>query len=207
MSDYIEREAAQSAVWEEDNQTDMILAISSLPAADVAPVRHGRWIPSDYTGDCCYTCSECGFERDAYLLDVGDYCPACGARMDKEDNMNKPLSEWTLGEVKAECEKHTAHCVGCPLWTDAAGCRLDTSCYRDNDPKEWDLSEPPRWTEQDKEDAMMIKRLIPWANQVNRGMEGSLSLNPVTAIDRKLFPLLKPGESAMLDEIIGGTNE
>lgn len=24
----------------------------------------------------------------------------------------KPLSEWTLGEVKAECEKHTAHCVG-----------------------------------------------------------------------------------------------
>ena len=85
MSDYIEREAAQSAVWEEDNQTDMILAIGSLPAADVAPVRHGRWIPSDYTGDCCYTCSECGFERDAYLLDVGDYCPACGARMDKED--------------------------------------------------------------------------------------------------------------------------
>ena len=85
MSDYIEREAAQSAVWEEDNQTDMILAISSLPAADVAPVRHGRWIPSDYTGDCCYTCSECGFERDAYLLDVGDYCPACGARMDKEN--------------------------------------------------------------------------------------------------------------------------
>lgn len=62
-----------------------------------------------------------------------------------------------------------------------------------------------RWTEQDKEDAMMIKRLIPWANQVNRGMEGSLSLNPVTAIDRKLFPLLKPGESATLDEIIGGT--
>lgn len=84
MSDYIEREAAQSAVWEEDNQTDMILAISSLPAADVAPVRHGRWIPSDYTGDYYYTCSECGFERDIYLLDVGDYCPACGARMDKE---------------------------------------------------------------------------------------------------------------------------
>lgn len=86
MSDYIEREAAQSAVWEEDNQTDMILAIGSLPAADVAPVRHGRWIPSDYTGDCCYTCSECGFERDAYLLDVGNYCPECGTLMDgKED--------------------------------------------------------------------------------------------------------------------------
>ena len=81
MSDYIEREAAQSAVWEEDNQTDMILAIGSLPAADVAPVRHGRWIPSDYT------CSECGFLCDAYLLDAGNYCPACGARMDKEANI------------------------------------------------------------------------------------------------------------------------
>ena len=60
--------------------------IKQAPAADVAPIRHGRWIPADQTGDCCYTCSECGFERDAYLLDVGDYCPACGARMDKEDN-------------------------------------------------------------------------------------------------------------------------
>ena len=221
MSDYISRDKVAQAFEDADvdvcedygeyygcewgfSRDAVRKIVAELPAADVAPVRHGWWIPSDYVGDCCYTCSECGFERDAYLLDVGDYCPECGARMDKEANMNKPLSEWTLGEVKAECEKHTAHCVGCPLWTDAAGCRLDTSCYRDNDPKKWDLSEPPRWTEQDKEDAMMIKRLIPWANQVNRGMEGSLSLNPVTAIDRKLFPLLKPGESAMLDEIIGG---
>ena len=111
--------------------------------------------------------------------------------------MNKPLSEWTLGEVQKYCEH-----VGC------TSCKIGNGhCPINGSPDIWDLSEPPRWTEQDKEDAMMIKRLIPWANQVNRGMEGSLSLNPVTAIDRKLFPLLKPGESAMLDEIIGGTNE
>ena len=85
MSDYIEREAAQSAVWEEDNQMDMILAIGSLPATDVALVRHGRWIPLPHTGDCCYTCSACGFLRDAYLLDTENYCPNCGAKMDKED--------------------------------------------------------------------------------------------------------------------------
>ena len=59
--------------------------IKQAPAADVAPVRHGRWIPSDYTGDCCYTCSECGFERDAYLLDVGNYCPECGTLMDGKE--------------------------------------------------------------------------------------------------------------------------
>lgn len=59
---------------------DAALAIETL-RADVDPVRHGRWTPADQTGDCCYTCSECGFERDAYLLDARNYCPNCGARM------------------------------------------------------------------------------------------------------------------------------
>ena len=123
--------------------------------------------------------------------------------------MNKPLSEWTLAEVKAECVKRNSFCEAdgtCPFFvlrSEKLHCKIMND-VGNAPPKKWDLSEPPRWTEQDKEDAMMIKRLIPWANQVNRGMEGSLSLNPVTAIDRKLFPLLKPGESAMLDEIIGG---
>ena len=70
--------------------TDAYFPIKSIllgtKTADVAPVRHGRWTPADQTGDCCYTCSECGFERDAYLLDVGNYCPACGARMDRKED-------------------------------------------------------------------------------------------------------------------------
>ena len=132
----------------------------------------------------------------------------------KEANMDKPLKDWTLGEVKAECEKHTAHCVGCPLWTDAAGCRLDTSCYRDNDPKKWDLSEPPRWTEQDKEDARKIKAMLPAgvALEMVRLEPGTLRLVIVdelsfVSLNKNLLPSLKPGERATLDEIIGGTNE
>ena len=114
--------------------------------------------------------------------------------------MNKPLSEWTAKEIVEECDRHVCCSSECRCYnSERKKCRL-----KPFPPPCWNLSEPPRWTEQDKEDAMMIKRLIPWANQVNRGMEGSLSLNPVTAIDRKLFPLLNPGESAMLDEIIGG---
>ena len=114
--------------------------------------------------------------------------------------MNKPLSEWTAKEIVEECDRHVCCSSECRCYnSERKKCRL-----KPFPPPCWNLSEPPRWTEQDKEDAMMIKRLIPWANQVNRGMEGSLSLKPVTAIDRKLFPLLKPGESAMLDEIIGG---
>lgn len=53
------------------------------PIVDAEPVRHGRWIEVD-VGDCCYRCSECGFIRDAYLLDIGNYCPQCGAKMDEE---------------------------------------------------------------------------------------------------------------------------
>lgn len=90
MSDFIEREPVAIFVEECGCSPKWIAKRirnqEAFPAADVAPVRHGRWIPADQTGDCCYTCSECGFERDAYLLDVGDYCPECGARMDKEAN-------------------------------------------------------------------------------------------------------------------------
>lgn len=81
MSDYIEREAAQSAVWEEDNQTDMILAIGSLPAADVEAVVHCkdcRYLEfSDFYGEC----------GRSYLGVVRpwDYCSR-GARRNKEDN-------------------------------------------------------------------------------------------------------------------------
>ena len=123
--------------------------------------------------------------------------------------MNKPLKDWTLGEVKAECEKHTAHCVGCPLWTDAAGCRLDTSCYRDNDPKQWDLSEPPRWTEQDKEDAKALKRMIKNAHHVRRCVE-EVSLRLYGKYDdyiltlNNCFAALPPRTEVTLDEIIGG---
>lgn len=48
---------------------------------DSEPIKHGRWMPSD-KGDCTYTCSECGFFCDAYLLEKKAYCPNCGAKMD-----------------------------------------------------------------------------------------------------------------------------
>lgn len=84
MSDYIDKwELIEKMEWDNDIEKWTIWEddLKSIPSADVAPVRHGQWIPSDYTGDCCYTCSECGFERDAYLLDVGNYCPNCGCCM------------------------------------------------------------------------------------------------------------------------------
>lgn len=55
--------------------------IANAPTVDAVPVRHGRWIPAVHVGDCCYRCSECQFLRDAYLIDIGNYCPNCGAKM------------------------------------------------------------------------------------------------------------------------------
>lgn len=62
--------------------------ISNFPAADVAPVRHGKWVHSRYE-NCSeqfemVKCSCCGREAYAMAFYVrdGNYCPNCGAKMD-----------------------------------------------------------------------------------------------------------------------------
>ena len=60
--------------------------IADFPSADVAPVRHGRWIeymkviiPEPYNKwEQAWKCSECGFD-DGFIAD--HFCPSCGARM------------------------------------------------------------------------------------------------------------------------------
>lgn len=124
--------------------------------------------------------------------------------------MNKPLSEWTLGEIKAECKRCAGNCIDaiCPMvkWIskDEAACVIMHE-LRKSTPASWDLSAPPRWAEQDKEDAKAVRHLMPWATKVGRGRDyDSLMLNSSVGLHRDLFPSLKPGESATLDEIIGG---
>lgn len=56
--------------------------LRALPAADVAPVRHGRW--AYWPEDGVYTCSECG---NAELeTGCGKFCGYCGAKMDGGEN-------------------------------------------------------------------------------------------------------------------------
>lgn len=54
---------------------DVVRKLHEVPAADVAEVRHGRWIHHD---DGVFTCSECGNAEssDSY------YCRLCRAKMD-----------------------------------------------------------------------------------------------------------------------------
>lgn len=100
MVEYIEREKAIRAVCEVMQSPLHMLAlqtmagvlqavcrekIDAIPAADLQPVRHGRWVKTigenGVTSAC--RCNLCGFEDNRYSL--FNYCPNCGARMDKED--------------------------------------------------------------------------------------------------------------------------
>lgn len=61
--------------------------IDSVPAADVEPVRHGRWVkmtgmmPPEFTGH--YSCSECDWfcKKHSVRETDFDFCPGCGAKM------------------------------------------------------------------------------------------------------------------------------
>lgn len=91
--EYIEREKAiewfMAFVHMDESDIPAETVISDLkyaiPAADVAPVRHGRWIEHKHFNhehyiDSTYECSECNIEEPL----PSDYCLNCGARMDGE---------------------------------------------------------------------------------------------------------------------------
>ena len=91
MAEYIERESAIAWFMSyvhagESIDADVVISdIKGMKSADVAEVRHGRWIEHEkYTFGVMYDCSIC----DNLILDNGhswNYCPNCGAKMDGDD--------------------------------------------------------------------------------------------------------------------------
>ena len=93
MAEYIEREKIREeyekltrsyvnddpyiADWRFDEM------IESLPAADVAPVRHGRWSNGDPYCPVCRKDKFRGLDADVWADWQPDYCPNCGAKMDE----------------------------------------------------------------------------------------------------------------------------
>ena len=68
-----------------------------LPAADIAPVRHGRWKKSKgnerptengFVHDDRYVCDCCGWGCCCETKLDFSYCPNCGARMDGDADAN-----------------------------------------------------------------------------------------------------------------------
>lgn len=97
MAEYIEREALREAFDNADadiveeygdgycdwgfGRKNVLEVINSVPAADVAPVRHGLWVKRG----CKWQCTNCkvlmsidGTPKENLL----NYCTNCGAKMD-----------------------------------------------------------------------------------------------------------------------------
>ena len=125
MAEYIEREALYEKAYWHGEHPDVgnpfpdgvdaidIKDVDAIPAADVAPVRHGRWILEahdervNYRWNVTAECSECCDEQkeiwagffpsvppsiarcaalvSAESVKLSNYCPNCGAKMDLED--------------------------------------------------------------------------------------------------------------------------
>lgn len=90
MKEYITKDRAKQFVCGHCNEVcseepceprdcDWMAFIDKEPAADVTPVRRGRWIE----GDGIQICSECGEEHE-WEDYRAPYCDTCGAKMDKE---------------------------------------------------------------------------------------------------------------------------
>lgn len=114
MSEYISREAAVDAgylsdwyissvgdeppVWTDEHinelLNDFLVVPKDTPAADVQPVKHGRWIWMKYYRDCegnlysQYKCSCCDFGVGGVysIEDLTHFCGNCGARMDGDSD-------------------------------------------------------------------------------------------------------------------------
>ena len=96
MDEYIKKSYAIDAVLDVYYDTPDIdlsgekfeAAIFKISPADVAPVRHGRWLGWGKSGTPTYenygTCSVCGEDAEIYT-EHRNYCPNCGAKMDLED--------------------------------------------------------------------------------------------------------------------------
>lgn len=116
MSDYISRAAAIAYIREQseelqkafeelggesgiyaDAYNDLAEDFHRIPAADVEPVRHGRW--EGYTHSCYCGIDQCGDpifrEKPVYYCSnpkcrrktvvKENFCPSCGAKMDLMD--------------------------------------------------------------------------------------------------------------------------
>lgn len=75
-------QVTQPECFIEDTRKNFARIIEELPAADVAPVRHGEWLNGKTFLENA-VCSNCNTTYEAYYSKY-QYCPKCGARMEGE---------------------------------------------------------------------------------------------------------------------------
>ena len=99
MKEYIERAAVEKFIEDGLNNPDknkafghdaieIMAEIHYMPAADVAPVRHGRWMDAESDDGCIvWHCSVCSYPvKTIGGYPIYHYCPNCGALMEKKED-------------------------------------------------------------------------------------------------------------------------
>lgn len=120
----------------------------------------------------------------------------------------KPIADWTLGEIQEYCKSHTA-CHDCRLMGyEMASCKLAGPASR------WDLTEKPHFTDQEVEAAKVL--LAGGIEIVERSEYSDADLHARSFvlgdrehrrgwnIPKELFPSLVLRQSVKLSDIIGG---
>lgn len=116
------------------------------------------------------------------------------------------IKEMTLGEIKNYCERvqgENKKCSVCAIKGDFGVCPFDGV-----KPPMWNLDGPPKFTEEERLAAKVIKDMYPGVVSVCREKR----TENLTLVDKflnsriingNMFPTIKVGMSALIDEIIG----
>lgn len=84
MADYIDKQAFLDYMKRTDRYFSVKFDIENFPIADVAPVTHGRWISKNPHGyEWTFVCSNCDYVDGYPFNERLNYCPNCGAKMDR----------------------------------------------------------------------------------------------------------------------------
>jgi hypothetical protein len=121
--------------------------------------------------------------------------------------VDKPLKDYTLGEIREMCREHDKDCSGCPCCIEHG--KILTACFMGNtDPQSWEFEGDRKFTEQEVQYAEFIHNLFAY-DAITRNTNGALyagycaTVKLVDLIQTDAFPSIKRGESFTIDEIIG----
>lgn len=87
MSTYIRAVVAAKAIADKYGIPlgDLVDTFADIPAAEVAPVVHGRWIEKTaHDRRQYFECSNCRKQENKHTAIRGGFCWNCGAKMDEK---------------------------------------------------------------------------------------------------------------------------